>query len=105
MQQCVLMVLQLRGVVLKELQEGEDGNKQSPRRFKSALSEQKYQAVNPFIIILCVATRFPGKRGRRLVRMQVNGEMSEAGLGQYLCRNTTAVLLSLGQSPRHPEVP
>lgn len=37
MQQYVLMVLQLGGVVLKELREGEDGSKQSPRRFKSAV--------------------------------------------------------------------
>lgn len=35
----------------------------------------------------------------------VNGEMPEVGLWQYLCRNTAAVLLSLGQSPRHLEVP
>lgn len=29
--------------------------------------EQKYQAVNPFFFSVCVATRFPGKRGRRVV--------------------------------------
>lgn len=31
--------------------------------------EQKYQAVNPFFFFfsVCVATRFPGKRGRRVV--------------------------------------
>lgn len=63
------MVLQLRGVVLKELQEGEDGNKQSPRRFKSAVSGTEISGSQPyfFFFSVCVATRFPGKRGRRVV--------------------------------------
>lgn len=65
----MLMVLQSRGVVLKELQEGEDENKQSPRRFKSAVSRNRNirQLIHFFFLSVCVATRFPGKRGRRVV--------------------------------------